>query len=191
MLSVVIATQDSERALLPTLSALVAGAVNGVVREVIVADGDSHDASATIAEGAGCRVVISGGTRGARLKAAADVARAPWLMFLQPGTVPDATWIDEVRRFVDEAELRGRAGSCAAVFRAGSATFRPTLIEAIALLRAALGARPNPSQGLVIAKTLYDACGGHRELKETERDLIRRLGRRRLILLRTGAIEAR
>jgi hypothetical protein len=42
----------------------------------------------------------------------------------------------------------------------------------------------------VIAKALYDACGGHRELEETERDLIHRLGRRRLILLRAGAIEA-
>jgi glycosyltransferase involved in cell wall biosynthesis len=190
MLSVVIATQDSERALLPTLAALVAGAVAGVVREVIVADAGSRDGSATIAEGAGCRVMTSGGTRGARLKAAAAIARSPWLMFLRPGTVPDATWIDETRRFVEEAELRGCAASYAAVYRAGSSTFRPTLIEAIALLRAALGARPNPSQGLVIAKTLYDACGGHRELEETERDLIRRLGRRRLVLLRAGAIVA-
>jgi glycosyltransferase involved in cell wall biosynthesis len=190
MLSVVIAAQDSERALLPTLAALVPGAVDGVVREVIVADGGSRDGSATIAEGAGCRVLISGGARGARLKAAADIARAPWLMFLRPGTVPDATWIDDVRRFVEEAELRGRAASSAAVFRAGSAAFRPTLIEAIALLRAALGARPNPRQGLVIAKTLYDACGGHRDLEEPERDLIRRLGRRRLVLLRAGAIVA-
>jgi glycosyltransferase involved in cell wall biosynthesis len=188
MLSVVIATQDSERALLPTLAALVPGAVSGVVREVIVADGGSHDGSATIAEGAGCRVLASSGARGARLKAAAAVARAPWLLFLQPGTVPDATWIDETRRFVEETELRGCAESYAAVFRAGSATFRPTLVEAVALLRAALGARPDPSQGLVIAKTLYNACGGHREVEETERDLIRRLGRRRLVLLRAGAI---
>jgi glycosyltransferase involved in cell wall biosynthesis len=188
MLSVVIATQDSERALLPTLAALVAGAVNGVVREVIVADAGSQDASAAIAEGAGCRVLISDAPRGARLKAAAAVAHSPWFLFLQPGTVPDATWIDEVRRFVEEAELRGCAASYAAVFRAGSATFRPTLIEAIALLRAALGARPNPSQGLLIARTLYDKCGGHRELDEPERDLIRRLGRRRLVLLRAGAM---
>jgi glycosyltransferase involved in cell wall biosynthesis len=188
MLSVVIATQESERALLPTLAALVAGAVNGIVREVIVADAGSRDASATIAEGAGCRVLISGATRGARLKAAAAVARAPWLLFLQPGTVPDATWIDDVRRFTEEADLRGCAGSYAAVFRAASATFRPTVIEAVALLGAALGARPNPSQGLVIAKTLYDACGGHRELAETERDLNRRLGRRRLVLLHASAM---
>ena len=46
-----------------------------------------------------------GETRGARLKAAAATARAPWLLFLRPGTVPDATWIDETRRFIEEAEL--------------------------------------------------------------------------------------
>ena len=50
MLSVVIATQDSERALLPTLAALVAGAVAGLVREVIIADASSRDATVTIAD---------------------------------------------------------------------------------------------------------------------------------------------
>jgi glycosyltransferase involved in cell wall biosynthesis len=191
MLSVVIATQDSERALVPTLSALVPGAVAGVVREVIVADAGSRDASTTIADGAGCRVLKSTATRGARLKAAAHTARAPWLLFLRPGIVPDATWIDETRRFIEETELRGCAGTHAAVFRAASATFRPALIEALALLRAALGARPDASQGLVIAKTLYDALGGHRDIEAPERDLIYRLGRRRTVLLRAGAIDAR
>ena len=191
MLSVVIATQDSERALLPTLSALVPGAVAGVVREVIVADAGSRDATATIADGAGCRVLKSTATRGARLKAAAGAARAPWLLFLKPGIVPDATWIDETRRFIEEAELRNRAGTHAAVFRAASATFRPALIEALSLLRVALGARPDASQGLVIAKALYDALGGHRDLGEPERELVYRLGRRRTVLLRAGAIDAR
>src|SRR6266852_4538268 len=107
MLSVVIATHDSERALLPTLAALVPGAVAGIVREVIVADAGSGDATVQIADGAGCRVLTSSGTRGARLKAAAEAARAPWLLFLPPGSVPDATWIDETRRFVEEAALRG------------------------------------------------------------------------------------
>src|SRR5262249_56220676 len=41
MLSVVIATHDSECALLPTLAALVPGAAAGIVREVIVADAAS------------------------------------------------------------------------------------------------------------------------------------------------------
>jgi glycosyltransferase involved in cell wall biosynthesis len=57
MLSVVIATHDSERALLPTLAALVAGAAAGVVREVIIADAGSRDATDAIADGAGCRAV--------------------------------------------------------------------------------------------------------------------------------------
>src|SRR5262249_37675321 len=94
MLSVVIATQDSERVLVPTLAALVPGAVAGVVREVIVADAGSHDDTATIADGAGCRLLVSNGGRGARLKAAAATARAPWLLFLRPGVVPEATWVD-------------------------------------------------------------------------------------------------
>src|SRR5215475_10126489 len=188
MLSVVIATRDSERALLRTLAALVAGAAAGIVREVIVADAGSRDATAAIADGAGCRVLASTQGRGARLKGAAEAARAPWLLFLRPGIVLDATWVDETRRFVEEAELRQCAGTYAAVFRA--TTLRPTLLEALALLRAALGAKPDASQGLVIAKAHYVALGGHRDVDEPERDLSRRLRRRHLVLLRAGAIAA-
>jgi glycosyltransferase involved in cell wall biosynthesis len=185
MLSVVIATRDSERALLPTLAALVQGAAAGIVREVIVADASSRDATAAIADGAGCRVLASTHGRGARLKAAAEAARAPWLLFLRPGVVLDATWVDETRRFVEEAELRQCAGTYAAVFRATA--LRPTLLEALALLR---GAKPDASQGLVIAKAHYVALGGHRDVDEPERDLYRRLRRRHLVLLRAGAILA-
>jgi glycosyltransferase involved in cell wall biosynthesis len=190
MLSVVIPTHDSERALVPTLAALVPGAVAGIVREVIVADAGSRDATVQIADGAGCRVLNAAGTRGALLLAAADAARSPWLLFLPPGSVPDATWIDETRRFVEEATLRGCAGSYAAAFRRAPATFRPTLIEALVLLGAALGAKPHASQGLLIAKVLYDQLGGHRRDGDApERDLIRRLGRRRIMLLRAGAMD--
>jgi len=181
MLSVVIATRDSERALLPTLAALVAGAAAGIVREVIVADAGSRDATAAIADGAGCRVLASTQGCGARLKAAAEAARAPWLLFLRPGVVLDATWVDETRRFIEEAEL-----SQCAVFRATA--LRPTLLEAFALLRAALGAKPDASQGLVIAKAHYVALGGHRDVDEPERDLYRRLRRRHLVLLRADAV---
>ena len=186
MLSVVIATHNSERALLPTLAALVQGAAAGMVREVIVADAGSRDATAVIADGAGCRLLVSAQGRGARLKTAADAARASWLLFLRPGVVLDATWVDETRRFVEQAELRGCAGTHAAVFRASA--FRPGLLEALALLGTALGAKPDASQGLVIAKARYAALGGHRDVEEPERDLRRRLRRRHLVLLRTGAI---
>jgi glycosyltransferase involved in cell wall biosynthesis len=187
MLSVVIATHDSERALLPTLAALVAGAAAGVVREVIIADAGSRDETGAIADGAGCRVLKSTQSRGARLKAAADAARGPWLLFLAPGIVPNITWVDETRRFIEEAELRGFAASRAAAFRPDLAPFQSPLVEAWALLRTALGARPRTSQGLLIAKAFYEALGGHREVKAPERDLLRRIGRRHIVLMKCGA----
>ena len=187
MFSVVIATHDSERVLLPTLAALVAGVPRGLVGVGCIADANSRDAPAALADGAGCRLLSSNGTRGARLKAAAAAARAPWLLFFVPGTVPDATWVDETRRFIEQTELNGRSGTHAAVFRPGPTTFRPALTEALALLWTAVGARPSAGQGLLIARTLYDALGGHRDVAEPERDLARRLGRRRVVLLRCQA----
>ena len=184
MLSVVIGTHNSERALLPTLSALVAGAVAGLVREVIVADGGSRDATAAIADGAGCRVLESTKSHGARLRQGAEAARALWLLFLCPGVVLEPSWVEESRRFMENAERR-RHGY-AAVFRAD--TFRAGVLEAMALLGTALGISLGPGQGLVIARTLYGAVGGHRAVEDPERDLLRRLGRRRLVRLRTAAV---
>jgi glycosyltransferase involved in cell wall biosynthesis len=188
MLSVVIATHDSERVLVPTLAALVPGAVAGIVREVIIADAGSADGTAEIADGAGCRVLVLREPRGARLAGAADAARSSWLLFLTPGSVPDATWTDEVRRFMEETALRGCSSTYAAAFRRASTSFRPTLFEALALIGSALGARPRASQGLLIAREFYQRIGGHRAAGEApEDDLIRRLGSR-IVLLRAGAM---
>jgi glycosyltransferase involved in cell wall biosynthesis len=187
MLSVVIPTHDSERTLLPTLAALVPGAAAGIVREVIVADGGSRDATAEIADVAGCRFLESGLARGARLKAAAETARSQWLLFLDPGAVPESNWIEETRRFIEDTENNGLAVARAAVFRRGTSPSRSALGEAFALLRSALGALPQPQQGLLINKRLYDQLGGHNELAANpEDDLYRRLGRRRIVLLRCG-----
>ncbi len=190
MLSVVIPTHDSERVLLPTLAALVAGAAAGIVREVIVADAGSQDATAEIADVAGCRFMPLPGAREARLTAAAEAARGPWLLFIEPGVVPDGTWTDETRRFVEEAQLRGLAATHAAVFRPARpiGAFRPTIGEAFALLRAALGARPKIQQGLLISKQLYQAIGGHRDA--AAHGLVRRIGRGRIVMLRTGTMIA-
>jgi hypothetical protein len=184
MLSVVIATHDDETGLLPTLAALVPGATAGLVREVIVADAGVTDATAKIADIAGCRFVATAGTRGERLSRGAAWARSSWLLFLRPGLVPEAIWIEEVRQFVEQAEIAGRIGREAAIFRPRSAGSIGG--DALALLRRAFGARPDG--GLLIAKPLYDEVGGHDPRSgEPERDLVRRLGSRRLTLLRSSA----
>ncbi len=59
MLSAIIATHESERALVRTLAALVPGAVAGVISEVVVADGGSRDDTEQVADIAGCRFITS------------------------------------------------------------------------------------------------------------------------------------
>ena len=56
MLSVIIPTLNCERVLVPTLASLVSGAAAGTVRDVIIADGGSGDATRDVADLAGrCR----------------------------------------------------------------------------------------------------------------------------------------
>jgi glycosyltransferase involved in cell wall biosynthesis len=189
LISVVIATHESEQLLVATLAALVPGAMAGVISEVIVADAGSEDGTTRVADAAGCRVLETSGPPGARLKSAAASARAPWLLFLRPGCVPDVTWVDETNRFIIDAERSRRAQAVVAVFRRASAggSARSLITEAFALMAAARGARPHPDQGLLISEAFYEALGGHRaDSADAETDLLRRIGRRRIVLLRSG-----
>jgi glycosyltransferase involved in cell wall biosynthesis len=185
MLSVVIATQGEEHALVRTLAALVPGAVAGIVHEVILADDGSSVEPAHIAEAAGCRIHTTNGGRGARLKSAAAVARAEWLLFLRPGYLPDHDWIDHTRRFIEETVLRPGAHSDAAIIGARATSFRATFSDAWALLRAVLSSRSDAGPAILIAKSHYRAVGGHRDVAGPERDLTRRIGRRHLHFLRS------
>jgi hypothetical protein len=193
MLSVVIATENAERLLVPTLAALVPGATAGIVREVIVADAGSSDATTMIADAAGCRIEVTPAPLGIRLRKAAASARAEWLMFLRPGVVPDWSWIEETKHFIECAQLNGRADARAAAFRrTGEAeTLGSAILEGLGLIAAALGAQPRPQQGLLIAKSLYERLGGHLgEDTDPEKKFLSRLGRRRIVMLRSRSMMA-
>jgi|SRR6185437_5452654 glycosyltransferase involved in cell wall biosynthesis len=184
MLSAIIATKESERTLVPTLSALVPAAASGLLAEVVVADASSKDATAEVADIAGCRYLSSAKPVGARLKEAAGEARSPWLLFLRAGMVPQPGWIDAADHFIRiTSPLEGAAR--AAVFRPVMASdgLRPGLGEIAALFRSAFGGAPDPEQGLLIARGFYLAVEGHSAAADAERDLLRRLGRRRLAML--------
>jgi glycosyltransferase involved in cell wall biosynthesis len=188
MLSVIIPTLNSERMLVPTLAMLVPGAMSGVVREVTIVDGGSTDATLEIADAAGCTVAVSSAPLGGRLNRAAAAARSPWLMFLRAGTVLDVTWLEEAARFIEEAGPTG--GETAAVFRKSISvrSAYPVIFEALALLKFELFGRAHPDQGLLIDARLYRKIGGHREAaRDPEADLLARLGRRHVLMLRSGA----
>jgi hypothetical protein len=187
MLSVIIPTSESERALLRTLAPLVAGAAAGLVREVILADTGTHPGAARIADIAGCRLMTAQDAIGVRLAAAAATTRGEWLLFLRPGTVLEPAWLGETESFIE----RTGAAERAAVFRPGADALRPAFVEAMALLKFALGARPRPEQGLLIAKQFYERVGGHdADADDPEAKILRRLGRRRVVTLATAAVTA-
>src|SRR5262245_395792 len=192
MLTAIIPTHDSRRLLVPTVAALVAAAATGLLTAVVVADGASHDATAEIAELAGCRFMSSRQPVGSRLKSAAANTRSPWLMFLRAGVIPQVGWIDAAKSFIEKTETREGA-ACAAVFRSPGPSdyMRPGLAEIADLLRAAIGGYPGAEQGLLIARRFYEAIGGHPGGHHGGSALLRRLGRRRLAGLRPTVRVAR
>jgi glycosyltransferase involved in cell wall biosynthesis len=172
MLSVIIATHDSERPLVQTLVALVPGATAGLVRDVIVADGGSRDETQQVADVAGCVFLSSGQSLGARFNAAAERARGGWLMFMAAGAVPAPTWIEETAAFA-------QGGGQAAVFSAQPAGLA-------GWMRRLVNPLPANEQGLLIRKAFYAEVGRHRaDAADPERDLLRRIKRSRLTVLRT------
>jgi glycosyltransferase involved in cell wall biosynthesis len=187
MLSVIIGTLNNERPLVRTLSALVPAAATGVVREVIITDGGSSDATLEVADIAGCDVASGEGPLAQRFGAAAGKARSEWLMFLRPGAIPDQGWTDEITQFVQRMDMQGDNVSAAA-FR-HSNMFQPNrsaLGEALTMLRSALFSRVGPNQGLIIAKRHYTKIGGHPAASDPEAELMRNVGKR-LVVLRSGA----
>jgi glycosyltransferase involved in cell wall biosynthesis len=192
MLSAIIATNESERTLVATLAALVPGATAGLLGEVVVTDGGSSDATAEVADVAGCRFVGSNEPLGTRLKTAAASTHAPWLLFLRAGSVPEAGWVEAADRFIEATDALGGAAR-AAVFRPPGAAdlLHPRLSEVFALLRVIFGGGPKPEQGLLIARGFYNEIGGHPEGAGAETAILRKLGRGRVVMLPVGARQAR
>jgi hypothetical protein len=91
MLTIIMECRDDEAELAQTLSALVSGAVEGVVRDVIVLDHGSRDGSSKVADAAGCRFLASWD-----LKDVVRSARGDWLLLLEPGARPMSGWVDAV-----------------------------------------------------------------------------------------------
>lgn len=95
MLTVIMESRDNEPELAQTLSALVAGAVEGIVRDVIVLDHGSGDGSLQIADAAGCRFLTEWS-----VDEIVRLARGDWLLLLQPGARPLFGWVDAVAEHV-------------------------------------------------------------------------------------------
>ena len=190
MISVVIPTFNAERQLPRCFDGLINAAVRGVVREVIVADGGSTDATLSIADAVGAHIVSAGRSRAAQMVAGAQGARNDWLLFLHPETALEPGWEVEVESFLHQAmPERPRA----AAFRFALEDFGAPArrVETRTAFRSWLLALPYGDQGLLIHRSLYKTLGGYRDLARLEdADMIRRIGRRRLVMLRSRAVNS-
>lgn len=95
MLTVMLECRNQESELAQTLSVLVSGAVEGLISDVVVLDRGSEDASARVADAAGCKFYTQWD-----LATVLRDARGEWLMLLEAGARPQIGWIDEIAEHI-------------------------------------------------------------------------------------------
>lgn len=133
MLSVVIETRNQDVALARTLASLVGGAVEGLVREVIVCDHGSTDETSRVAEQAGCLFIAGQGA-----EAGIRQARSDWLLLLEPGARLMDGWMDDVMSHAEGAS--------------GAARFTPVRQSKIAGIMRWFRLRGSLAEGLMITR---------------------------------------
>lgn len=179
-LAVVIPTLNAARNLPATI-----GSIGGVPREIIVADGGSDDDTVGIARRFGCRSVVAPRGRGSQLAAGVAAAQAPWLLLLHADTRLAPGWAAEAARHI--ATHPDKAGYFR--FRLDDDAPAARRLERAVAWRCRVLALPYGDQGLLVAASLLRAVGGIRPIPLLEDvDLVRRLGRAKLVALESEAV---
>ncbi|MGZ3305714.1 MAG: glycosyltransferase [Asticcacaulis sp.] len=159
MISVIIPTLDAEDHLVRTLSSLVPGVVEGLIKEVIIVDAGSDDATLEIAESTGCEIIRTDHARGLQLWQGCRAARGDWLLILHEDSQLGEGWIDAVRWHMKNFPLR------AAYFqlRFDDDSTLSRIWARLVAWRARWLAMPSGDHGLLLSKPLYDSAGGYKD----------------------------
>jgi rSAM/selenodomain-associated transferase 2 len=173
-LSVVIAARNEADRLPALLAQLAAAPV--LIREVLVVDGDSSDATPLVAALAGATVVRTSPGRGHQFACGASLVLSPWLLLLHADTSLPRGWALRLERAIAACSRH----PCAWYFELAIAAPDPALrlVELSVRLRSRWCQRPYGDQGLLLQLDLYRAIGGIRPLPLMEDlDLVERLSR--------------
>jgi rSAM/selenodomain-associated transferase 2 len=160
-------------------------AASATADEFIVVDGGSSDGSRAIAASLGARVLMAPRGRGSQMAAGVAAASGDWLLLLHADTRMVPGWRDVMEAHM--ATQRHRAGYCR--FALDSTDPHARRLERMVAWRCRMLALPYGDQGLLIHRDLLRDVGGVSTLPLMEDvDLVRRLGRRRLVALDVAAI---
>jgi rSAM/selenodomain-associated transferase 2 len=180
-------TEAELAAVIPTLNAATGlpatlAALAGQVDEVVVADGGSTDATRAIAAAAGARVIDAPRGRGSQIAAGVAAATAPWALVIHADTRPGAGWSTAAAAFMADPANAGRAGYFR--FALDDAAPQARRLERVVAWRCHALGLPYGDQGLLVRRDTLAALGGFRPIPIMEDvDLVRRLGRARLVAL--------
>lgn len=176
-------------AVIPTLNAasVLPGTLAALAEwvDVVVADGGSTDGTPDMARAAGAVAVVGPRGRGVQIGAGIAAARSPWLLLLHADTRLMPGWVGAAAAHMSTTP--DRAGYFR--FALDSADPRARRLERMVAWRCRALAMPYGDQGLLVARDVLDAVGGVRPLPLMEDvDLVRRLGRNRLMPLAVDAL---
>ncbi|UWR23469.1 glycosyltransferase [Sulfitobacter sp. S190] len=128
-ISILLPTLDAEPHLGRCLHGLMEGLEAGLIRELIVSDGGSRDATGATAQAWGAQVLHGPAGRLDQLGAALDVARGAWVLALDARCVLDQGWTTAVQRHLPQTaagilEMRPEGGGIAQGLRANMRNWR-------------------------------------------------------------------
>lgn len=182
-ISVVIPTLNAESQLAGCVAALMEGVEAGLLRELIVSDGGSDDATRQIAEEIGAHWIEGAASRGGQLARGCEAAQGAWLLVLHADTQLQAGWSCAVSQHLEQAKAAG-------YFRLGfdRGGVRGAIVARWANLRSALFGLPYGDQGLLLPGELYRAVGGYKDISLMEDVALARALRGRLVPLKAQAV---
>ena len=183
-IDVIVPTLNAVESLGASLQSLRRAREAGLIGRLLVVDGGSTDGTPAVASAFEATVVASERGRGHQFARGAALSSAPWLLFLHADTRLLSGWEREATAFIGQGT--DRAAAFRLRFDDPSKVARR--LERIVEWRARFLGLPYGDQGLLISRRVYDQLGGYRDIPLMEDvDLVRRLGRKRLVLLESVA----
>jgi rSAM/selenodomain-associated transferase 2 len=179
-ISILIPTLNSETDLRGCLASLTQGLGDGLIRELVIADGGSSDQTDQLADAIGANFVVAPASRGGQLRRGANEVRGDWLMVVHADSVLQPGWTGPVREHMRDHP--NSAGYFQLTFDARG--LMPLIVAGWANLRSRLFGLPFGDQGLLLPIDIYRNAGGYADQPLMEDVALARALRRQGVALK-------